>query len=465
MAEAHVMRGRDEEERRRTKRWLVPSLGGVLVAGLSLGSGVAAERPMEALGLFAQALARIRASYVEDVPAERLVHGAIRGMMEALDPHSEFLDPDAYRMLTSDVEGRYVGIGVEVTERDGWLTVVSVFHGAPAERAGLQPGDRILAIDGRDARDVPIQRAVKWIRGPTGSAVRLLLRRPGRAERLEVTVRRGKVEVSSVEGRLLPGPVAYVRLSNFSEGAADRVVRAVRRLDREARGRGQGLRGVLLDLRGNPGGLVQEAVSLVDAFLARGEVLSIRGRGGRLLERFEAHRAGTLPRRPLVVLVDGGSASASEIVAGALQDHGRALLVGERTFGKGSVQHLMELADGSALKLTVARYHTPSGRDIQAAGIVPDFRVERLPEDAVSTGRFVSERDLSGHLPGASERMPAEGSADGGAGAVRRVPRRAPSEERDREPFERDLQARIAWRLLVSSARLGTFIGGSSAER
>ncbi len=437
-----------------SRRRLAVALGLLSVGATMVGTGAAgAERPMEALGVLAQALAHVRASYVEVVRAERLVRGAIRGMLEELDPHSVFLDPEEYRLLSSDVAGRYVGIGVEVSERDGWLTVVSVFRGAPAERAGLRPGDRILAIDERDARDVPVQRAVRWIRGPEGSTVRLLLRRPGREARLEVQVRRGRVEASPVEGRLLPGPVAYVRFSSFSEGGAERVERLLRRFAREARRRGAALRGVLLDLRSNPGGLVEEAVRLADAFLAEGEILVVRGRAGRRVERFEARKRGTLPPWPLVLLVDGGSASASEIVAGALQDHGRALLVGERTFGKGSVQHVVELADGSALKLTVARYYTPSGRDIQATGIAPDLRVERLAWEGTPDARErPSERDLRGHLRGAEER---EGGDAASAG--RRAPRHRPTEERDREPFAEDLQARVGWRLLLLSGRLGRF--------
>ena len=432
--------------------------------GVLLAAGARAEQPLQALSVFARALAHVRAAYVEEVDAERLVRGAIAGMVGVLDPHSTYLDPEEYRLLTSDVAGRYVGIGVEVTERDGWLTVVSVFRGSPAERAGLRTGDRILAVDGRDARDVPVQRAVRWIRGPEGSVVRLVVRRPDRSERLLVRIRRGRVEVPPVQATLLPGSVGHVVLASFVEVSAEQLEAAVRRLAREARRRGEPLRGLMLDLRGNPGGLVTEAVAVADLFLAEGDIVSMRGRGGRLLERHRAHRSGTLPRWPLVVLVDGGSASASEIVAGALQDHGRALLLGTRTFGKGSVQNLVELPDGSAIKLTVARYYTPSGRDIQARGIVPDVIVEAVAPEALASARTagLSEAMLEGHLSG-GERAPGPRT---GRPAGRRGPRRGElARGKGAEPLRDDLQARIAWRLLLAAPRFSGWSEGRRGRR
>lgn len=393
--------------------------------------------PFANLGVLARALAHVEVSYVEPVDSARLVQGAIRGMLASLDPHTTYLDPDEYAMLRNDAEGRFAGIGVEVGVRDGWLVVLGVLPESPAERAGLLPGDRFLVIEGREARDMRLGDAIRLMRGEVGTLVRVTLRREGDPADLRVELRRGYVEVDAVSSLLLPDGVLYVRLYTFSDNTTPALRAAI---DAALTARPEGLRGVVLDLRNNGGGLLHQAVLVSDEFLDSGVIVTTRGRGGVQLFESRAHTAGTRPRWPMVVLVNGLTASASEIVAGALRDHERALIIGTRTFGKGSVQNVIELPDGSAMKLTVARYYTPSGRSIQAEGIVPDIEVVQLPSSVVRAagGSAFSERSLEGHLDG---ELPAPESAapEPGRDAERSGGRgpRAPS-------FEHDVQARTA---------------------
>jgi carboxyl-terminal processing protease len=360
------------------------------------------------------------------------------------------MDPEQYRILTSDTQGGFGGIGVEIDVRDGWLTVHGVFEGGPADRAGIQPGDRFLTIDGRQARDMPISDAVRVMRGEPGTSVPVSIRREGAEDAIRLTLTREIIRVDAVEARILPDRVLHLRLKAFQGTTTEELRRALDAAVERTAERG-GLRGVLLDMRRNPGGLLDEAVRVSDEFLESGVIVSTRGRGGRLLSEASAHRAGTRPNWPMVVLVDNYTASAAEIVAGALRDHGRAIVVGSRTWGKGSVQNIIELPDGSALKLTVARYYTPSGRSIQAEGIEPDVHIEQLdPSAAEEVVRRAVERfgeaDLERHLE-------AEGRDD--EGQVEQITprtevRRAPSadEEDGQSPFEDDFQARIAHQVL-----------------
>lgn len=393
--------------------------------------------PFANLGIFARALAHVEVSYVEPVDTERLVHGAIRGMLGSLDPHTTYLDPEEFAMLRNDAEGHFAGIGVEVGVRDGWLIVLGVLPESPAERAGLLPGDRFLVIEDRDARDIRLQDAIRLMRGEVGTLVRVTLRREGEPADVRVELRRGYVEVDAVTSLLLPDGVLYVRLYTFSDNTTPDLRAAI---DAALRERPEGLTGVVLDLRNNGGGLLHQAVLVSDEFLDTGVIVTTRGRGGALLQESTARSAGTRPRWPMVVLVNGLTASASEIVAGALRDHQRALIVGTRTFGKGSVQNVIELPDGSAMKLTVARYYTPSGRSIQAEGIAPDIEVAQVPSSVLRLvgGSSFSERSLEGHLDGQDPSDPAdalppgrETERDGTVGS------RAPS-------FENDVQARTA---------------------
>jgi carboxyl-terminal processing protease len=404
----------------------------------TVAAGAADKSPYENLAIFARALAHIELSYVGDVDQKKLVYGAIRGMVRALDPHSDYLSPDEYRVLVSDTRGRFGGVGVEITVRDGWLTVSSVFPNSPAAHAHLLPGDRFVSIDGARARDLPIEEAVRRMRGEPGTEVRVSLRREDDAPAIEATLRREVIAVNAVEGRLLDDGQLYVRLRVFQETVARELSDVLDTASEKAAAHG-GLRGLLLDLRDNPGGLLDQAVLVADQFLEQGTIVSTRGRGGRELAQASARRLGTRPNFPIVVLVNGFTASAAEIVAGALQDQRRALIVGVRTFGKGSVQNIIDLPDQSALKLTVARYYTPSGRSIQAEGIEPDVRIEQAELPRASAAEL-SEASLEGHL--ASETQKAE--AELGRASRRERAERSAS----RGPFPDDFQANTAYQTL-----------------
>ena len=416
--------------------------GGAVVSAVAFGAP-ADVSPYENLSTFARALAHIEMSYVGDVDQDKLIYGAIRGMVRTLDPHSDYLDPEEYRVLASDTRGRFGGVGVEIDVRDGWLTVTAVFPNGPAQRAGVRVGDRFVSIEGTRARDMPIEEAVRRMRGEPGTEVLVSLRRADDAPALEVKLRREIISVDAVEGQVLPDRHVYVRLRVFQETTTRELSDVLDAAMTATRDKG-GLRGILLDLRDNPGGLLDQAVSVADEFLDSGVIVSTRGRDGRELSVAEARESGTRPAWPMVVLVNGFSASAAEIVAGALRDHGRAVIVGTRTFGKGSVQNVIELPDASALKLTVARYYTPSGRSIQAEGIEPDVLIEQnAAPQADAAG--ISEASLEGHLEN-------EGSAPAGErGPARNEPRRA-GEKIVSDAFADDVQARMAYQTLRAIA-------------
>lgn len=414
----------------------VPVLASVLVAVMT-SEAPARRSPFEPLAVFARALSYIELAYVEPVDQDKVVEGAIRGLANSLDPHSAFLDRREYEILRSDAEGRFAGIGVEVSIRDGWLTILSVFEGGPAAEAGLLPGDRFLSIDGEEARDIRIHDAVQRIRGEPGTSVTVTIRREGKEEALERALTRAFIDIDPVEIDLLEGGMVYLRVKAFQDGTArllsDALDDAVDQL--EERG---GVRGVLIDLRDNGGGLLHEAVWVSDEFLSSGVIVSTRGRDGKVISEYGARRAGTRPSWPIVALINENTASASEIVAGALQDHGRAVLVGVRSFGKGSVQNVFELPGGSALKLTTSRYYTPSGRSIQAEGITPDLLAEQPPTDA-DAAEPLREEALEGHLTAQSN----------GPAAKRPSSREAPPPvSPSPKIFEADLQAQRAYAVL-----------------
>lgn len=385
--------------------------------------------PYRRLGVLSQVMAHIENSYVDAIDEDRLVDGAIRGMVSSLDPHSSYLNPEEYALLESDTAGEFGGVGVEIDARGDYLTVIAPIPNSPAARAGVRAGDELLSIEGRDARGLDVDDAVRRMRGAAGTRVRVVFRRRGVADPIRLTLVREVVRVSSVESRLLPDRVAYIALKAFQDRASVEVDRALDSLTRSA---GGSLQGLVLDLRNNPGGLLDEAVFVADEFLTAGVIVSTRGRDGTAQDEARAHAPGTRPNFPIVVLVNEYSASAAEILAGALQDHRRATLVGTRTFGKGSVQSVIDLADGGALKLTIARYFTPSGRSIQAQGIAPDVQVEQveLPEAPANGGASAPERerDLDQHLP----------NAEGGDGS----PADAPGSD------IRDLQLRVGYQVL-----------------
>lgn len=408
--------------------------------------------PYANLGIFARALAHIEVNHVEPPDQDALIYGAIRGMVETLDPHSSFLDPEEIARLEADTAGAFGGVGVSIDVRDGWITVHGVVEGGPAEREGVLPGDRFLALDGRLARDMRISDAISIMRGEPGTPVTVRVRRPDVEDSIEITMTREIIHVEAIESRVLPDRVVYVRIRSF-QSTTSREMRAALDEAQRATASSGGVTGVLLDLRGNPGGLLDEAVRVSDEFLTEGTIVSTRGRGGEVLSEARAHALGTRPDWPMVVLVDNYSASAAEIVAGALRDHHRALVVGTRTWGKGSVQNVIDLPDGSALKLTVARYYTPSGASIQAVGIEPDVVIEQLSEEIARTLAHamppISEAMLEGHLD--AERV--HDAIEASRGAMREG-----DESEDDVPFVDDFQGRMAHGLLQA------LIAGRSAR-
>ena len=384
----------------KTLRLVIVGMLAVVFVAAMASEAPARRSPFEPLSIFARALAYIEVSYVEPIDQERLVYGAIRGLADSLDPHSVFLDPQEYEILKSDAEGRFAGVGVEVSARDGWLTILSVFEGGPAAKAGLQPGDRFLTIEGEDARDVRLYDAVQRIRGEPGTTVKVTIRREQQEEAIERTLTRAFIDIDPIDVHVLDDGVVYVQIKAFQDGTTRLLSGALDEAVVELRQRG-GVTGLLLDLRDNGGGLLHEAVWVSDQFLTSGVIVSTRGRGGEMIRAYSARRPGTRPKWPIVVLINENTASASEIVAGALRDHGRAVLVGVRSFGKGSVQSVFELPGGSALKLTTYRYYTPSGQSIQAEGITPDLIAEQPHEEG--DPKPIREEELERHLAAQSK--------------------------------------------------------------
>lgn len=343
---------------------------------------------------------RIKASYVEPVEDEVLIRGAIDGMLAALDPHSAYLDGAALERLETMIDGNYQGLGISVQMEDGAVKVVSPFKGSPADKAGIKAGDFITHLDGSLIYGLELDEAVKQMRGPAGSSIQLTIFRPGRDEPFDVSVMRGLIELEPVTWELQEGAIGLISVNEFSRDVGADVNRALAELRKDAGGR---LNGLVLDLRRNPGGSLDEAVALSDLFLTGGQIVSQRGRTRRDTIYYDAetvYRGDAAAGLPMVVLIDAGSASASEIVAGALQDQRRALIMGERSFGKGSVQSLIGIDRTSAIKLTTARYYTPSGHSVQEGGIEPDIRVPQLsdPDARLRSERAVRESDLRGHL-------------------------------------------------------------------
>lgn len=383
----------------------------LLLAPFAFLGGMVADRAVFAahdggtyrqLETFTRVLAYIENNYVENVSEKQLIDGAIKGMISTLDPHTVYMPQEVFKEMRLDTKGEFGGLGIEVTTRarliEGvrheYLTVVSPIDETPAARAGIRPGDLILKIDGEPTAELDLMSAVSKLRGPPGSKVVLTILRDGFAEPRDIPVVRDHIRVVSVEGRLYDG-IGYVKVKSFQEQTDRYLKRALDDLRKENKGE---LRGLVLDLRNNPGGLLDQAVRMADRFLPGGlTIVTTKGRDGRQVEEEKSHDRDTEPAYPMIVLVNGGSASASEIVAGALQDHGRAVIMGTQSFGKGSVQTLIELEDGSGLKLTIARYFTPNGRSIQEKGITPDVMVADAAEAA---GEPASPRevDLKNHF-------------------------------------------------------------------
>jgi carboxyl-terminal processing protease len=352
----------------------------------------------ESLETFTNLLAIVKKNYVDDVNTKELVAGAINGMLNALDPHSAYLTPDVYKDLQMETQGRFGGLGIEITVRNGVLTVVSPIEDTPAFTAGIKAGDQIIKIEEEFTKDMALTQAVKRLRGPKGSKVSISIKRDGVAELLDFTLVRDTIRVQSVRSRTLEEGYGYIRVAQFQERTDRDIQKAIEQLMAEK----AGLKGLVLDLRNNPGGLLTQAVRVTDLFLDSGLIVYTEGRLENQKQKYFARKENSWMEFPIVVLVNGGSASASEIVAGALQDHHRAIVLGTKTFGKGSVQTILPLDDQSALRLTTARYYTPKGRSIQATGIVPDIVMDLEPalEARTETRQrpAIREENLPGHL-------------------------------------------------------------------
>ena len=398
-----------------TRTLLVLLTGVTLGISLAIGQGVFADKsaekstdknaakmadklglPLEELRSFTEVFARIKKDYVEEVTDKKLLENAIRGMLSGLDPHSSYLDAEHFKELQVGTTGEFGGLGIEVGMEDGFVKVISPIDDTPAMHAGVKAGDQVIRLDEKPVKGLTLHQAVKIMRGKVGTDILLTIIREGEERPLKITITRDIIKVKSVRARTLDGGFGYVRISQFQSRTGENLAEAIEDLKKENDGK---LKGMVLDLRNNPGGVLNAAVEVSDAFLDKGRIVYTEGRIADSAMKFNATPRRLLDGAPLVVLVNGGSASASEIVAGALQDHKRAVILGTRTFGKGSVQTILPLNEKTALKLTTARYFTPSGRSIQAEGITPDIILEPVKVTKLEgMGERVKEADLSGHL-------------------------------------------------------------------
>ncbi|MSO89820.1 MAG: S41 family peptidase [Rhodospirillaceae bacterium] len=388
--------------------WIVAAcaLGVLAVSPLPVLTQTNTSETYRQLNLFGDVFERIRADYVEEVKDEAMIEAAINGMLSALDPHSSYMNAKSFRDMQVQTRGEFGGLGIEVTMENGLVKVVSPIDDTPASRAGVKPGDYITHINGEQVLGLTLADAVDRMRGPVNSAIKLTIRREN-VDAFDLTLNRAVVKVQSVRYRA-EGDIGYVRITSFTEQTESGLKTAVAKIREQV---GPKLKGFVLDLRNNPGGLLDQAVAVSDAFLDKGEIVSTRGRRADDAQRFNA-RAGDLAEgRPVVVLINAGSASASEIVAGALQDHRRAILLGTKSFGKGSVQTIIPLSGQGAVRLTTARYFTPSGRSIQAQGIEPDIAVEQSRIEPLEAAASRRESDLRGALRNPGQQQPAAAPA------------------------------------------------------
>jgi carboxyl-terminal processing protease len=396
-------------------RTLKIAVSAALIALIPLaGAGLAAsDKGDVSVSLFNEVFDQVRGNYVEPVANKQLVEGAIKGMLAALDPHSSYMDAKEYREMMVQTRGEFGGLGMQVTLENGLVKIISPIDDTPAARAGLKPGDLILAIDDNPVTDMTLSDAVERLRGAIGTQVKLTMRREG-VDAFEVKLTRADIKVEPVKSHLEGSDIGYVRITNFSERTGNALESAIKALKTQA---GDKLAGIVLDLRNNPGGLLDQAVTVSNDFLDSGEIVSIRGRRAQDNRRFEAQPNRDLARGlPVVVLINGGSASASEIVAGALQDHHRAVLLGTRSFGKGSVQTVLPVKEsGGAIRLTTALYFTPSGRSIQATGIEPDVTVEPAKVEKMAQAARRREADLRGALKNTDAEAAEKAKANPGA--------------------------------------------------
>ncbi len=351
------------------------------------------QLPLDELRTFADVYNQIRIGYVEEIDDSTLLEYAIQGMLMGLDPHSVYLNKDDFTDLQDSTSGEFTGLGLEVGMEDGYITIISPIDGSPAAAANLQSGDVVLKLDGAPVQGMSLNEAIELMRGPKGSEIELSIGRAGESQPFNVTLVRDTIKVASVRGRLLEPGYGYIRIAQFQLGTGEDVGKQLRKLLEKGK-----LKGLVLDLRNNPGGVLSASVSVAGLFLDGGPVVYTEGRLPNSDMNFDAQSGDATDGAPIVVLINAGSASASEIVAGALQDRGRAVVMGSDSFGKGSVQTILPLSESRAVKLTTARYFTPEGRSIQAEGIVPDILVERAKVTAYKNTGRITESDLSGHL-------------------------------------------------------------------
>ena len=394
------------------------------------------------LKVLADVFAIVERNYVEPVKANNLINGAIDGMLETLDPHSGYMTPEIYKEMQTETRGSFGGIGFEITIRDKVLTVVAPIEDTPASRAGIQSGDMILRIDGKSTKDITLMEAVRLMRGPQGTEVCITIMRQGFTEPKDFTLTRAIIPIRSVRSRMLEPGYGYLKLSQFIERTFPDMEAALKKLETQD----GPLRGLILDMRNNPGGLLEQAVKVADLFLESGMIVYTEGRVEGQKMKFFVQKKEKIREYPIIVLVNGGSASASEIVAGALQDHGRAVVLGSQTFGKGSVQTIIPLEDGSALRLTTARYYTPNGRSIQAQGISPDIQVaDMVPEGKRNVvPRFMREKDLEHHLQGEGEKAAPQKNPD----PAKKPEAAAAPQSTEDPPLDRALELLKTWQIL-----------------
>lgn len=396
-----------------TRNTLILSLGLMLGVMLAVGQGVLAERessrpsaqsiPLEDIRSLSEVFGKIKQNYVEDVEDKVLLENAIRGLLSGLDPHSAYLDKKAFTDLREGTSGEFGGLGIVVGLEDGFVKVISPIDDTPAERAGVKSGDLVIRLDDKNVKGMSLEDAVKIMRGKPNTSILLTIVRKGESKPLEIKIIRAIIKVQSVRSKTLDKGFGYIRVSAFQERTGSDLRKALSKLKKE--NNKKNLKGLVLDLRNNPGGLLTQAIEVSDAFLENGVVVSIKGRDKSNNMAHSAKGMDLLNEAPIVVLINGGSASASEIVAGALQDHKRAIIMGSQSFGKASVQTVVPLGNGSALKLTTARYYTPNGTSIQAKGIIPDIELDDLKVSKNDDNGFkqTKEKDLSRHLANGDE--------------------------------------------------------------
>ena len=393
-----------------TRYILVLFLGMFVGAAIILDMGVLAEReagkeapaplPLDELRTFTEVFSRIKADYVEPVEDKKLLEDAVQGMLAGLDPHSAYLDSESFRDMRVETEGQFGGLGIEVTMENGFVKVVSPIEDTPAARGGVKPGDLVIRLDDKAVKGMTLTEAVRVMRGKPGTDITLTIVREGATKPLKITLTRAIIKIQSVKSRMLEPGFGYVRITQFQAGTDKGLADIIKKLEAENKG---ALRWMVLDLRNNPGGVLNAAVGVSDAFLDKGLIVYTEGRVADSKMKLSATPGDLLNGTPIVVLINGGSASASEIVAGALQDHKRAVIMGTKSFGKGSVQTIVPISNGAALKITTARYFTPNGRSIQALGIVPDIVTEEAKLTKSEAGDRLKEADLARHLENGDE--------------------------------------------------------------